>query len=63
MCVSHMYDDITGNGQSTEEHDQRLEEAMKRIQTRGLTLNKEKCKSHMPEPEFMGHLLSSREIG
>ena len=59
--VRHIHDDITVNGKSTEGHDKRLEEAMKRIQTRGLTLNKEKCKSHMIELEFMGHLLSARE--
>lgn len=34
-----------------------------RIQDRGPTLNKEKCKFHMSELEFMGHLLSARGIG
>eukprot|EP00794_Sanderia_malayensis_P004282 gene4282-4850_t len=34
-----------------------------RIQDKGLTLNKEKCKFHMSELEFMGHLLSARGIG
>ena len=28
-----------------------------------MTLNKEKCRFYIPELEFMGHLLSSREIG
>ena len=49
--VRNIHDDIIVHGQTTEEHDKRLEEAMERIQNRGLTL------------EFMGHLLSARGIG
>ena len=61
--VINIHDDIIVHGQTKEEHDKRLEEASERIQSRGLTLNKVKCKFHMSEVEFMGHLLSSREIG
>ena len=61
--VRNIHDDIIVHGQITEEHDKRLEKAMERIQSRGLTLNKEKCKFHMSELEFMGHLLSARGIG
>ena len=55
--VRNIHDDIIVHGQTTEEHDKQLEEAMERIQS--LTLNKEKCKFHMSELEFMGHLLSA----
>ena len=56
-------DDIIVHGQTREEHDKRLEEALKGFHERGLTLNKEKCKIHMSELEYMGHLLSSRGVG
>ena len=61
--VRNIHDDIIVHGCTTEEHDMRLEKALERIQERGLTLNKEKCKFHMSELEFMGHLLSARGIG
>ena len=61
--VRNIHDDIILHGQTTEDHDKQLDQAMERIQNRGLTLNKEKCKFHMSELEFMGHLLSAREIG
>ena len=50
--VWNIHDDIIVHGQSTEEHDKRLEEAMERIRNRGLTLKKEKCKFHMSELEL-----------
>ena len=61
--VRNIHDDITVHGQTKEEHDKRLHEALERIQNRGLTLNKEKCKFHLSELAFMGHLLSARRIG
>ena len=61
--VRNIHDDIIVHGRTVDEHDRRLEKAMERIQDRGLTLNKEKCKFHMSELEFMGHLLSARGIG
>ena len=48
---------------TAEQHDTRLEKAFGRIQEKGLTLNKEKCKFHMSEIEFMEHLLSARGVG
>ena len=59
----HAYDDIIVRGKTAEQHDTRLEKALGRIQEKGLTLNKEKCKFHRSEIEFMGHLLSARGIG
>ena len=47
------------HGRTVDEHDRRLEKAMERIQDRGQTLNKEKCKFQMSELEFVGHLLSA----
>ena len=47
---------------TAEQHNTRLKKALGRIQEKGLTLNKEKCKFHMSEIEFTGHLLSARGI-
>ena len=60
--VRNIHDDIIVHGQTTEDHDKRLEQAMERIQNRGLTLNKKKCKFHLSELDLMGHLLSTRGI-
>ena len=46
-----------------QQHDERLEKLLERLQQRGLTLNREKCKFKMPQLEFMGYLLSTRGIG
>ena len=59
----NLYDDIVVHGATKEEHDERLEKVLQRIQDKGLTLNKEKCRFYIPELEFMGHLLSARGIG
>ena len=59
----NIQDDIIVHGQTTEEHDKRLEEAIERIQNRGLTLNKEKFNFHKSKLEFTGRLLSARWIG
>ena len=61
--VRNIHDDIIVHGQATQDHDKRLEQAMERIQNSGLTLKKEKCKFHMSQLEFMGHLLSARRMG
>ena len=61
--VRNMHNDIIVNGKTAAQYDTRLEEALERIQEKGLTLNKDKCKFHMSEIEFMGHLLSVRSIG
>ena len=59
----HAYDDIIVHGKTAEQYDTRLEKALGTIQEKGLPLNKEKCKFHRSEIEFMGHLLSARGIG
>ena len=61
--VRNIHDDIIVRGKTAEQHDTRLEKALERIQEKGLTLDKEKCKFHMSEIEFMGHLPSARGTG
>ena len=60
--VRNIHGDIIVHGKTAEQHNTRLKKALGRIQEKGLTLNKEKCKFHMSETEFMGHLLSARGI-
>ena len=46
-----------------EEHDKRFENVVRVLSSRGLTLNRDKCQFKMSHLEFMGHVLSAREIG
>ena len=54
--------DFIVHGKTAEQHNTRLKKALGRIQEKGLTLNKEKCKFHMSEIDFTGHLLSAQGI-
>ena len=49
-----MIDDILVFGQSQEDHDQRLESALKRINKAGVTLNSEKCEISKGSVKFFG---------
>ena len=61
--MRNIHDDIIVRGKTAEQHDTRLEKALERIQKKGLSLDKEMCKFHMSEIEFMRHLLFARGIG
>ena len=52
--VRNIHDDVIVHEKTAEQHDTRLEKALERIQEKGWTLNKEKCKFHKYEIEFMG---------
>ena len=52
--MRNIHDDFIVHGKTVEQRDTRLEKAFERIQKKGLTLNKEKCKFHIYEIEFMG---------
>ena len=52
--VRYIDDDIIVHEKTAERHDTRLEKALETIQEKSLTLNKEKCKFHMYEIEFIG---------
>ena len=51
--MRNIHDDIIVHEKTAEQHDTRLEKALERIQEKGLTLIKEKCKFHKYEIEFM----------
>ena len=54
--VRNISDDIILHTKDDQEHDERLEKLLERLQQKGLTLNLEKCKFKMPQLEFMGYL-------
>ena len=57
-----MIDDILVYGSSKEEHNERLEAALKRIQSAGITLNKAKCEFGTETIKFLGHLINSNGV-
>ena len=52
-----LLDDVLIFGKTQEEHDQRLAEALIRIQSAGVTLNKDKCVFNTSTLTFLGHVL------
>ena len=57
-----MMDDIVVFGQSKEDHDTNLHKCLERLSKAGVTLNKEKCKFHQSEIEFLGHIVGKSGI-
>ncbi len=51
------------HGKDVKEHDQNLENVIRRLQERNLTLNPDKCTFRMDKVVFMGILLSKYGIG
>ena len=57
-----LIDDILVYGSSKEEHNERLEAVLKRIQSAGITLNKAKCEFGKETIKFLGHLINSNGV-
>ncbi|KAL5516836.1 hypothetical protein EMCRGX_G002260 [Ephydatia muelleri] len=57
-----LIDDVLIFGKTQEEHDQRLAEALTRIQSAGVTLNKDKCVFNTSTLTFLGHFLDKDGI-
>ena len=57
-----LIDDVLIFGKTQEEHDQRLAEALTRIQSVGVTLNKDKCVFNTSMLTFLGHVLAKDGI-
>ena len=60
--VLYLIDDILAYGNSTQEHDNRLEATLNRIQSAGITLNKAKCEFGKGTIKFLGHMINSDGI-
>jgi len=56
--VQNISDDIIVYGNSQEQHDSRLAAALRRLQEKGLTLNKQKCEFNKKMLEFVGYIFS-----
>ena len=61
--AKNIFDDVFVHGATKEDHDKRLEDILKRLQEKELTLNIDKCNFNMDKIEFMGHMLSAHGIG
>lgn len=61
--VQNIADDLVVHGKNVEDHDRNLENVIRRLQERNLTLNPAKCSFRMDKIIFMGILLSQYGIG
>ena len=57
-----MIDDTIIYGRDQEEHDARLEAALERIKSAGLTFNREKCEFSQEEVSFLGQVVGKEGI-
>eukprot|EP00731_Ephydatia_muelleri_P004849 Em0002g1025a len=55
--LCHM-DDVLVYGSTQQEHDKRLKAVLQRVQTAGVTLNKDKCEFSKNTLKFLGHIIS-----
>ena len=60
--VSVVADDILIYGKDQTEHDDNLRKCLKRARECGLKLNKRKCRFHMRELPYIGHILTSEGV-
>ena len=56
--VVGMMDDVLVHGQTTEEHDERLDRVLQKLQEAGLTLNRQKCHFSKPQGKFLGQIVN-----
>ena len=56
--LQNISDDIIVYGNSQEQHDSRLTATLRRLQEKGLTLNKQKCEFNKKTLEFFGYIFS-----
>ena len=55
-------DDILVHGSDQSTHDQRLKAVLDRLQSRGVTLNREKCSFNKRRLKFVGHMIDGQGI-
>ena len=60
--VTCMMDDILVYGRTNEEHDNRLQKVLQRIQDAGVTLNTAKCEFAKNTVRFLGHVVDATGI-
>lgn len=57
-----IHDDIRVVGTSEEEHDERLNEVMKKLEESGLTLNYDNCQIGVSSMEYLGNVLTDKGL-
>ena len=57
-----MMDDVLIHGTTREEHDERLEKVLQRLQELGMTLNSEKFQFSQKSIKFLGHVMSDVQV-
>ena len=57
-----MMDDVLVHGRTTEEHEERLDKVLQRLQEAGLTLNEQKCHFSQSQVKFLGQVVDSDGI-
>ena len=57
-----MIDDVLIYGSNYKEHDERLEAVLNRLQSAGVTLNKEKCQFRKTRVQFLGQLIDGHGV-
>ena len=62
MGILCLIDYVLIFGKTQEEHDQRSADTLKRIQSAGVTLNKDKCVFNTSTLTFLGHVLDKDGI-
>lgn len=61
-CVQKFQDDILIHASSIEEHNRILDTVLHKLNERGMTVSKDKCKFLETEIEYLGHIISSDGI-
>ena len=61
--VHNIMDDIIVHAKTQSEHDECLENVVRVLRDKGITLNRDKCQFNMSQVVFMGHVLSGRGVG
>ena len=59
--LCHM-DDVLIFGSTQEEHDTRLHKVLQKLQSHGVTLNRQKCEFSKRRLSFLGHIIDGNEI-
>lgn len=57
-CEHNIMDNIIAHGRTQPEHDSHLENVLKVLISKQITLSAEKCQFSVPELTFMGNVLS-----
>lgn len=61
-CTQSVSDNVLIFGRTQREHDTKLHTALEKIQSAGVTLNKEKCEFNKDRLTFLGHVIDKQGV-